>query len=349
METLIYEIKSEDDPCLANAARILREGGTVIFPTETVYGLGANALSAEAVRRIYVAKGRPSDNPIIIHIAQWAQIYDVTSSVSAEAEKLAAAFWPGPLTLILPKNDTVPDTVTGGLNTVAVRLPEHPIARKLITLSGVPVAAPSANLSGKPSPTSAAHVLQDMAGRVDCILCGGDSSGGVESTVVDLTVSPAVILRPGGVTLEQLMQVVPDIRLDPALTDHREELVPKSPGMKYAHYAPNAPMTVFVGPPENVAERLLAEARKAMAEGLRVVVLATSEKGSSYRDAGILFFDLGSSEKPAEAAKLLFQRLRECNGLEAELILAEGVPEEGIGRAVMNRMRKAAGNHVVKV
>ncbi len=349
MQTLIYEIENEDDPRLLEAALILRNGGTVIFPTETVYGLGANALSADAVRRIYEAKGRPSDNPIIIHIAQWSQLFDIVSSVPPEARLLAEAFWPGPLTLIFPKNDSVPDAVTGGLATVAVRFPAHPIARKLIALSGVPVAAPSANLSGKPSPTAPEHVIQDMDGRVDCILCGGDSSGGVESTVLDLTVSPPMILRPGGVTLEQLLQVIPETRIDPALSTHQDNLTPKSPGMKYAHYAPNAPMTVFIGESELVAMRIRKEIVKAVDDGLKVAVLAASENAWNYRDTGAVFFDLGSVSKPEEAAQFLFQRLRACNAADVDVILAEGVSEDGIGSAVMNRMRKAAGNHVVKV
>lgn len=348
METLILHIENDNDPRLEEAARILRNGGTVIFPTETVYGLGANALSVEAVQRIYKAKGRPSDNPIIIHIAEWPQLYDVVSVVSLEAEKLAEAFWPGPLTLILPKNKSVPDAVTGGLETVAVRLPEHPIARKLIALSGVPVAAPSANISGKPSPTCADHVIHDMAGRVDCIICGGDSSGGVESTVVDLTVSPPVILRPGGVTLEQLKQVIPGIHMDPGLADHGDDLVPKAPGMKYAHYAPNAPMTVYIGKTDAVTALMKEAVRTAVAEGKRVAVLGMVENAVCYRDTGAAFFDLGPKDNPHEAARLLFQRLRECNAAGVDIILAEGVAENGIGRAVMNRMRKAAGNHVIK-
>lgn len=347
MHTLILEIKDPQDPRLEEAAKILREGGTVIFPTETVYGLGANALSVEAVRRIYEAKGRPSDNPLIIHIAAWPQLYDVVSVVSLEAERLAEAFWPGPLTLILPKSRAVPDDVTGGLKTVAVRLPEHPVARQLIALAGVPVAAPSANLSGKPSPTSAAHVLHDMTGRVDCILCGEDCAGGVESTVVDLTVTPPAILRPGGITLEQLLEVIPGIHLDPALEMAADHLTPKAPGMKYAHYAPNAPMTVYIGQPDRVTAAIRSAVQEALAEGMTAAVLAVAEKAKRYEDLGAIFYDLGSEERPEEAAKLLFQRLRACNAADVDLILAEGVPEHGIGCAVMNRLRKAAGNRIV--
>lgn len=349
MKTRIYKIESENDPRLQEAADILRNGGTVIFPTETVYGLGADALSVAAVQRIYEAKGRPSDNPIIIHIAAWPQLYDIVSVVSVEAEMLAEAFWPGPLTLILPKSRAVPDAVTGGLDTVAVRLPEHPIARKLIALSGVPVAAPSANISGKPSPTCPEHVVQDMDGRVDCILCGDSCSGGVESTVVDLTVSPPAVLRPGGVTLEQLQLLIPGIYLDPALNEAHEDQAPKSPGMKYAHYAPNAPMTVYVGKPEQVRSLIHGRIATAQAEGLKVAVIMVSEHLETFEESEVLLLDLGSKRRPEEAAKLLFQRLRACNAAEVDLILVEGVPETGIGRAVMNRMRKAAGNHVVHV
>lgn len=348
MKTRIYNITDENDPRLEDAARILREGGTVVFPTETVYGLGANALSVEAVRSIYAAKGRPSDNPIIIHIAVLAQLRDIVASITPEAEKLAAVFWPGPLTMILPKSDSVPDTVTGGLRTVAVRLPEHPVARRLIALSGVPVAAPSANLSGKPSPTCSEHVIHDMDGRVDCIICGEDCSGGVESTVVDMTVTPPVILRPGGISMEELQQVIPGISLDPGLIDSEENIAPKSPGMKYTHYAPNAPMTVFIGDPDRVVLAIKANAQAAIAEGKRPAVLAALEHSELFRALDVVFYDLGSEKNPHEAAKFLFSRLRACNAAEVDLILAEGVPEHGVGRAVMNRMRKAAGNHVVK-
>lgn len=349
MKTLILNITDENDPRLEEAARILREGGTVIFPTETVYGLGANGLSEEAVRKIYAAKGRPSDNPIILHIAGRDQLFAIVSEVTSEAEKLADAFWPGPLTMILPKADSVPDTVTGGLKTVAVRLPEHPVARRLIALSGVPVAAPSANLSGKPSPTCPEHVLQDMDGRVDCILCGDHCSGGVESTVVDMTATPPMVLRPGGVSLEDLQRVIPGIQLDPGLTELDEGSAPKSPGMKYTHYAPNAPMTLYTGAPEKVGPALRAGAQAAVSQGKRTAVLAVIEHRELFGDLDVIFYDLGSEGHPHEAAKLLFNRLRACNTAQVDVILAEGVPEHGVGRAVMNRMRKAAGNHVVVV
>lgn len=349
MKTLIYNITDDKDPRLEDAARILREGGTVIFPTETVYGLGANGLSEEAVRKIYAAKGRPSDNPIILHIAAWNQLFAIVSEVTSEAEKLADAFWPGPLTMILPKADCVPDTVTGGLKTVAVRLPEHPVARKLIAFSGVPVAAPSANISGKPSPTNAEHVVQDMDGRVDCIICGEDCSGGVESTVVDMTVSPPMVLRPGGVSLEELQRVIPGTQMDPGLHESDADRAPKSPGMKYTHYAPDAPMTLFTGAPDRVVQAVKARAQREIDEGNRPAILAIIEHMEFFKDMDVVFLDIGSEKNPKEAARLLFNRLRACNAAGVDLILAEGVPEQEVGRAVMNRMRKAAGNRVVKV
>ena len=349
MKTRIFEIKTENDPRLEQAAQILRNGGTVIFPTETVYGLGANGLSEEAVRSIYTAKGRPSDNPIILHIASWDQLSDIVSEIPEEAEKLAKAFWPGPLTMIFHKNPSVPDAVTGGLQTVAVRLPEHAVARRLIALAGVPVAAPSANLSGKPSPTCSEHVIHDMDGRVDCILCGESCSGGVESTVIDLTVLPPVVLRPGGVSLEDLEKVIPGVHLDPGLIASNENIAPKSPGMKYTHYAPNAPMTLYMGPPEQVGPAMKAAAEAAISEGKRTAVLAVVEHRELFKDMDVVFYDLGSEKNPQEAAKLLFNRLRACNAAQVDVILAEGVSEHGVGRAVMNRLRKAAGNHVVVV
>lgn len=349
METVIFEIENEEDPRLLRAAEILRSGGTVIFPTETVYGLGANALSDTAVRRIFAAKGRPSDNPVIVHIAQWSQIYDVASVVPIEAERLAEQFWPGPLTMIMPKSQAVPMGVTGGLNTVAVRLPEHPVARKLIALAGVPVAAPSANISGKPSPTGPEHVIKDMCGKVDCIVCSGESRGGVESTVVDLTVTPPVILRPGGVTYEQLIRVIPGIVLDPALSGDREDAAPKSPGMKYAHYAPDAPMTVYEGDTEKVVLAMLEAIRTNDSEGKRTGILGYTETQERFEGTGAAFYDLGSIRKPEDAARLLFHRLRACNDDGVNAVLAHGISESGLGLAVMNRMRKAAGNNVIRV
>lgn len=348
MNTLILHIDKETDPELEAAAAILRNGGTVIFPTETVYGLGANALSADAAQKIYEAKGRPSDNPLIVHIARWDQIHEIAAEVPACAERLAACFWPGPLTLILKKRAVVPNQVTGGLDTVAVRLPAHPIARRLIALAGVPVAAPSANLSGKPSPTRSAHVVQDMDGRVDCIICGGDAIGGVESTVLDLTVMPPMILRPGGISLEQLEAEVPGVGVDPALeTAHNR--APRAPGMKYAHYAPDAPMTVFEGDERACAAALETAVHEALAAGRRVAVLAFEDYREAYTEAGAIFFSLGSKSRPEEAANRLFQSLRACNDACVDQILAQAVSEKGIGLAVMNRMRKAAGGNVVRV
>lgn len=349
MKTVVINIEDENDPLIRDAAQILMEGGTVVFPTETVYGLGANALSEAAVRRIYHAKGRPSDNPLIVHIADWSQIYELVSNVSDQAEELSRVFLPGPLTMILPKRSIVPNVVTGNLDTVAVRIPSHPVARALITQAGVPVAAPSANLSGKPSPTRAEHALADMSGRVDCMLCGGDALVGVESTVLDMTTSPPVILRPGGITVEQLAEVLPNVVLDPSLENVKQGMIPRAPGMKYKHYAPEALMQVYTGMTDKVIKTIQLKAIQAIAERKRVAVIGHLEHKEWFEAQRILFLSLGAEDTPHEAANQLFNCLRICDDAKVDIILAQAVPETGIGRAVMNRMRKASGNNIVNL
>ena len=258
MKTQIIKIDTSTsnwDKQLDQAAEVLRSGGLVAFPTETVYGLGANALDEEAVKSIYRAKGRPSDNPLIVHIADTAAVKDLTDSIPGTAQALMDAFWPGPLTLVMPRSSLVPDIVTAGLDTVAVRMPSHPIASALIKKAGVPVAAPSANSSGRPSPTLARHVIEDMMGKIDVIIDGGNAEVGVESTVLDITVDPPVILRPGGVTLEQLRHVLGNVISDqtPGISDMAG--TPKSPGMKYRHYSPKATMLLIQGDPERSPQK----------------------------------------------------------------------------------------------
>jgi L-threonylcarbamoyladenylate synthase len=320
------------------AARLILEGKLVAFPTETVYGLGADALNAKAVRKIFEAKGRPADNPLIVHIAKLEDLKMVAREVPEEARLLAKKFWPGPLTLVLPKAETVPPITTGGLDTVAVRMPAHPIALALIEESR-PLAAPSANISGKPSPTSAEHVIDDFYGKIAGIIDGGETWVGVESTVLDLTGEVPVLLRPGGLPLEELEEVIGPIKIHPAVRGEDTDLA-KAPGMKYRHYSPNAQVVVVEGSPEGrmrKIEELVWEYRK---KGYRVGVMATRETDADE------FYFLGRT--PDEVAKNLFKALRELDKRGVDVIIAEGIEEEGIGLAVMNRLKKAAGYRIVR-
>lgn len=333
------------------AADLIKSGGTVAFPTETVYGLGANGLDEAAVRRVFAAKGRPADNPLILHIASVADLPSLVLSVPAQAATLAEAFWPGPLTLVLPRAERVPALVSAGLPTVAVRMPSHPVALALIRAARLPVAAPSANLSGRPSPTTAGHVLADLDGRIDMILDGGPTAVGVESTVLDLSSPQPTLLRPGGVTVEMLTDVIGPVAIAPGATaDPRAGTVvrPRSPGMKYRHYAPAAPLTLVEGEAEAVAvkiEALLAEQRAA---GKRVAALVSAElAGRLARDAAAVIAVLGQRRDPATMAANLFARLRELDAAGVEAIVAEGYSEAGVGLALMNRLRRAAGGRIV--
>lgn len=332
---------------LEQAGQALREGALVAFPTETVYGLGANALDAAAVSGIFAAKGRPADNPLIVHISDRASLEMLASDIPDVAERLMARFWPGPLTLVFHRRPAVPDIVTAGLDTVAVRMPVHPIALRLIQLAGVPVAAPSANRSGRPSPTTAAHVMEDMEGRVPLVVDGGACEVGVESTVLDVTARPPMILRPGGVTREMLEQAVGEIAMDPALSGTAAR--PRSPGMKYTHYAPVAPMTLYAGDPEAVAAALRQSALELAARGNRVGVLCSQEWMDSWPSphAGIIPLAAGRRDQPETLASGIFSALRTFDTLGVDVILAEGIRETGIGHAIMNRLRKAAGGRLV--
>ena len=331
---------------ILEAARILSRGGLVAFPTETVYGLGANALDGRAVARIFEAKGRPSDNPLIVHVAGRQEVEFLAKSISSTAKILMELFWPGPLTLVLPAGPAVPPETTAGLQTLAVRMPNHPVALALIRAVGVPLAAPSANLSGRPSPTTAEHVLQDLSRRIEAVLDGGPTGVGVESTVLDLTTSVPVILRPGGVTLEELRAVLGKVELEPAvrsgtLAGDR----PCSPGLKYIHYAPKAPLLLVEGTPEAVAAKMMELALEQQALGRRVGILSYS--GSrDYSSVGEVVL-AGQREKPETVAAGLYAALRRFNELEVDLILAEGLEDSGVGLAIMNRLRKAADKRIV--
>lgn len=323
------------------AARFIREGKLVAFPTETVYGLGADALNENAVKRIFEAKGRPPDNPLIIHIAEFNQVYELAREVPEKAKMLAEKFWPGPLTIVLPKGDKVPYATTGGLDTVAVRMPAHEIALALIKTSKRPIAAPSANISGKPSPTIAEHVADDFYGRIECIIDGGETKIGVESTVIDLTTEPPMLLRPGGLPLEEIERVIGKIKIHPAVKGKPVKLA-KAPGMKYKHYAPEAQVVVIEGERKKVKEKIKELVKEYRAQGLKVGVMATG--GFYEADA---YFNIGESEE--EIARNLFKALRELDKSGVDIILAEGIEERGLGLAVMNRLRKAAGYRVIRV
>ncbi|WP_409299409.1 L-threonylcarbamoyladenylate synthase [Peribacillus sp. SCS-26] len=325
---------------LEEAAAYLRDNETVAFPTETVYGLGANATNDAAVRKIYEAKGRPSDNPLIVHIASKSQLNYITENVPEKAGKLMDAFWPGPLTLIFQKKQgALSSLVTAGLDTVAVRMPAHPVALAVIEKSGLPIAAPSANTSGKPSPTTAKHVFQDLNGKIAGIVDGGAAGVGVESTVLDCTGNVPVILRPGGITREQLEAVIGTVRSDASLIDPNE--APKSPGMKYKHYAPQAELTLVNGSPEFL-QSLIDERR---AEGFKVGVLTTEENADFYRADEVL--TAGSRSDLGSVASGLYGALRRFDELNVQIIFGETYPVEGMGQAVMNRLTKAAGHRMI--
>lgn len=332
---------------LKEASEILREGGTIAFPTETVYGLGANALDENAVKKIFEAKGRPSDNPLIVHISDFNGVEKLSREIPSIMKVLAKRFWPGPLTMIVKKSSEVPDAVTAGLDTVAIRLPSHPIAKTLIEMAGIPIAAPSANLSGKPSTTSENHVIEDLMGKVDGIVCGGSSQVGVESTVLDITCVPPMILRPGGVTKEELEAEIGQVLVDPALINEEDKkFTPKSPGMKYTHYSPSAKVIIIKGDMEKVVAKIKELRRINEASGLRVGIMATEETKDMYR--GNTIISLGSRRELSTIATSLFKALRDFDKEGIDLILAEAYEEKGLGQAIMNRLTKAAGYNVVE-
>ena len=331
------------------AAEIIKSGGTVAFPTETVYGLGADALNPDAVRKVFTAKKRPLDNPCIVHVANKEYVYKLSKEVPKVAEKLMALFWPGPLTLILKRSKIVPDITTAGLDTISIRMPNNKVALALISESGGAIVGPSANLAGKPSPTTAKHVIDDLAGRIDAILDAGPTKIGVESTVLDVTTNPPQILRPGGTPYEKLVSVLGRVKLHPAALAERKVHIDKarSPGMKHRHYAPRAELVVVEGEELNaVIKRVQELANFYLEKGKRVGIMATDESKSAY-NADVIK-SLGSREDSAKAAKNLFRLLREFDEEKVDVIIAEGIPPKGLGLAVMNRLRKAAGFKIEK-
>lgn len=338
METLCLAAEAES---LKKAAALLREGQVVAFPTETVYGLGANALDAEAVRRVFAAKERPADNPLIVHVADPAQL-TALCRVNDTARALMDTYWPGPLTLLLKKTERVPDVTTAGLPSVAVRCPNHPVALALLRECALPIAAPSANRSGRPSPTTAAHVLEDMGGRIPLILDGGACQVGVESTVVDLTGRVPCVLRPGAVTPAMIEKVAGGCTVAPSvMRPLREGESAPSPGMRHRHYAPRGKMTVFVGDETRVRQEMMARYDRAE----NACILAHTQALPAYGERRV--YSLGAT--PEETAQLLFQRLREMDEEGFSLILAQGWEEEGVALAVMNRMARAAAFDIVRL
>lgn len=344
METKVFVARDNyiKDEELKEASAVIRSGGLVAFPTETVYGLGGDATNPEASRKIYAAKGRPSDNPLIVHIADFSQLRNIVAEVPQEAEKLAEAFWPGPLTMILRKNDVIPYETTGGLDTVAIRMPSHPVARAFLQDSGCMIAAPSANTSGRPSPTTAQHVWGDLHGKIEILLDGGPVGIGIESTIVDLSEERPMILRPGFITQEMLSAVLGDIGMDPGLASENSKQPPKAPGMRYRHYAPKADLTLVEGTMEEVISKINALTREAQAMGKSVGVLATEENKDRYVADHVIV--IGQRQDEAEIARHLFDVLRQFDDLQVDLIYSESFVAAGVGQAIMNRLLKAAGH-----
>ena len=347
METKVYVLDGkEDSKFIKEAAECIKKDGIVAFPTETVYGLGANALKADCVKKIFEAKGRPQDNPLIIHVAS-KEIDKYVKNVPEVAKKLMDKFWPGPLTLILEKKDIVPMQTSANLNTIGIRMPNNKVALELIKESGVPIAAPSANISGRPSPTTIDVCVEDLKGKVDYIIGGEKCDVGLESTIVDCTVEPPLVLRPGGITLEMLRTIREDIEIDKGLLRNDSNFKPKAPGMKYRHYAPNAKLKIILGNREKTIEKINEMVHNYIDAGEKVGILATEESKDSYKLGEKIV--IGSYKRLDEVASNLFEALRQFNELGVDIILAEGFEEKGLGIAIMNRLNKAAGYDIITV
>lgn len=353
MDTIIKKLEEENLTAedFTEAGRILRNGGLVAFPTETVYGLGADALNSQAAAKIYAAKGRPSDNPLIIHIAEKSDLNRLVKEIPPKADLLIDAFWPGPLTMIFQKREEVPDGTTGGLNTVAVRMPRHKIAMELIRRSGVLIAAPSANVSGRPSPTTAEHVQQDMCGRIDMVIDGGKVGIGIESTILDMTVNPPMILRPGYITKEMLEKKIGPVNVDKAAEAKnisevmRKDYIPKAPGMKYRHYAPKADFIMFEGSISNVVEEINKRQKMEEARGKKVGIICTDESRKYYSASYVI--SIGSRRNQETIAANLYKVLRDFDETDTNIILGEAFYGDGLGQAIMNRLIKAAGYKLI--
>lgn len=351
MKTVIEKITDlmadEDRKKIQQAGRIIKDGGLVAFPTETVYGLGADALNPQAATKIYQAKGRPSDNPLIVHISNMEALEKITEGVPEKAKQMAEHFWPGPLTMIFPKSSCVPLETTGGLDTVAVRMPNHSVALALIDAGGGYIAAPSANTSGKPSPTLAEHVARDMNGRIPMILDGGAVGIGIESTIVDFSGEIPMILRPGYITPDMIREVIGEVRTDPGLASDDPAVHPKAPGMKYKHYAPAADLILVNGAQEKVVKKINELVYEAEKSGKRTGVIGTDETCGLYQ-TGIVK-SIGSRTDEDTIARHLYGILREFDDLSVDIIYSESFSTPRIGQAIMNRMLKAAGHQVIEV
>lgn len=346
-EIAVMTAENIDRKAIARGGEILKNGGLVAFPTETVYGLGGNALDPKASMKIYAAKGRPSDNPLIVHIADIRDLDKIVTEVPEKARILAEKYWPGPLTMILPKADIVPKETTGGLDSVAVRFPSDPIAQELILAAGGYVAAPSANTSGRPSPTTAGHVAEDLGEAIDMIIDGGQVNIGLESTIVDFTEDIPVVLRPGYISLEMLRETLGDVRMDKGLIKPDSKVHPKAPGMKYRHYAPKGDMTIVEGSREDVASKINELAKQKIDEGCKVAIIATDETKEEYK-YGIVK-SIGSRKTEGSIAAGLYDILRDMDHIGAQYIYAESFSDDRLGGAIMNRMIKAAGHHLIHV
>lgn len=345
MKTLIKEIdiNKPDQDLISLFANMLADGKTVIFPTETVYGLGANALDEDAATKIYQAKGRPSDNPLLVHVADKEDVYDLVENIDDRAKLLMDKFWPGPLTIVFKKKAIIPDRTSGGLDTVAIRMPSDQVARDLIRQAGVPIAAPSANISGRPSPTKPEHIIRDMDGRVDGILLGGPCDYGVESTIIDLSEDLAMVLRPGSITLEMLGEVLGRVDLDPSLKNKDDNIRAKAPGMKYKHYSPQAQVYIVKADDlEGFAERVDSLCEDNAKKGLKIGVMTMNYDQHSYQAK---VFDLGGSD--TEVAKNLFDSLISLDRESIDIAYVPYFEERGIGVAIMNRLKKAAAYRII--
>ncbi|SDB29086.1 L-threonylcarbamoyladenylate synthase [Eubacterium oxidoreducens] len=345
MITKLVTIGSEQDlQKLEEAAKIMKDGGLVAFPTETVYGLGGDALQSDAAQKIYAAKGRPSDNPLIVHISRIEDLSKIAKNIPNEAYSLAEHFWPGPLTMIFDKRSCVPDSTTGGMDTVAVRMPSHPVALELIRRSGGFIAAPSANTSGRPSPTKASHVEEDLNGKIPMIVDGGSVGIGLESTIIDFTAPIPTILRPGFLTVEDFEPIIGEVRIDPGIIASDSKVKPKAPGMKYRHYAPGGALTIVRGNRKRVAEYIKTKAfEHGDSKKVCVLCLKCNENYYAHMEHLVLGNDM------QEIAANLFSVLRICDDKKADIIYSEAIEETGLGRAIMNRLKKAAGGQIVDV
>lgn len=339
METELIKINSIDDEALKRAGQCIKDGGLVAFPTETVYGLGGDGLNEVAAKNIYLAKGRPSDNPLILHINDQKMLGRIVSEVTSMAKKIMTAFCPGPITIILPKSNIVPKAVTGGLDTIAVRMPDNDIARALIKYADTPIAAPSANISGRPSPTTAQAVYKDLQSRIDMVLDGGACQFGVESTIVDCTEDVPIILRPGAITKEMLEEIFPIVKIDKAIVG--ANVVPKAPGMKYKHYAPKVDMILIEGDNKKMSSSIKEILHKYENEGKKVGLLVSDEVANELNHQNT--FSYGSQENLAQIASKIYEGLRYFDDKDVDIILAQGTTDKGIGLAIMNRLHKASG------